>query len=126
MGWAFLLEMTVQSGSIVVFEPRKGAAGLHGASESWRRSPGNDVCGRRRSDSNMFLLTINCRMEHLLQGFTRFDASSGSLRAINVPPGQQWRHSMRLRDALLKGPLGFGAAPLGNMFRNIPDEEADA
>lgn len=33
---------------------------------------------------------------------------------------------MRLRDALLKGPLGFGAAPLGNMFRNIPDEEADA
>lgn len=31
---------------------------------------------------------------------------------------------MRLRDALLKGPLGFGAAPLGNMFRNIPDAEA--
>jgi D-threo-aldose 1-dehydrogenase len=25
---------------------------------------------------------------------------------------------------LLRGPLGFGAAPLGNMFRNIPDSEA--
>lgn len=31
---------------------------------------------------------------------------------------------MRMRDALLNGPLGFGAAPLGNMFRNIPDAEA--
>src|SRR5215468_8866567 len=33
---------------------------------------------------------------------------------------------MKVRDALLNGPLGFGAAPLGNMFRNIPDEEAAA
>jgi D-threo-aldose 1-dehydrogenase len=33
---------------------------------------------------------------------------------------------MRLRDALLNGPLGFGTAPLGNMFRNIPDAEAAA
>ncbi len=33
---------------------------------------------------------------------------------------------MKIRDALLNGPLGFGAAPLGNMFRNIPDEEAAA
>jgi D-threo-aldose 1-dehydrogenase len=33
---------------------------------------------------------------------------------------------MKIRDALLDGPLGFGAAPLGNMFRNIPDEEASA
>jgi D-threo-aldose 1-dehydrogenase len=33
---------------------------------------------------------------------------------------------MKIRDALLSGPLGFGAAPLGNMFRNIPDEEAAA
>ena len=31
---------------------------------------------------------------------------------------------MRVRKALLRGPLGFGAAPLGNMFRNIPDAEA--
>jgi D-threo-aldose 1-dehydrogenase len=31
---------------------------------------------------------------------------------------------MRVRQALLDGPLGFGAAPLGNMFRNIPDAEA--
>ena len=31
---------------------------------------------------------------------------------------------MRIRDALLGGPLGFGAAPLGNMFRDIPDDEA--
>ena len=33
---------------------------------------------------------------------------------------------MRVRKTLLKGPLGFGAAPLGNMFRNIPDAEASA
>lgn len=33
---------------------------------------------------------------------------------------------MSIRKALLAGPLGFGAAPLGNMFRNIPDEEAQA
>ena len=33
---------------------------------------------------------------------------------------------MRVRKTLLKGPLGFGAAPLGNMFRNISDAEASA
>jgi D-threo-aldose 1-dehydrogenase len=33
---------------------------------------------------------------------------------------------MRIRDRLLKGPLGFGAAPLGNMFHNIPGREAAA
>ena len=33
---------------------------------------------------------------------------------------------MQIRSALLNGPLGFGAAPLGNMFSNIPDEEAAA
>ena len=31
---------------------------------------------------------------------------------------------MGIRDQLRNGPLGFGAAPLGNMFRNIPEEEA--
>ena len=33
---------------------------------------------------------------------------------------------MRISDRLLNGPLGFGAAPLGNMFRNIPDKAAAA
>jgi D-threo-aldose 1-dehydrogenase len=33
---------------------------------------------------------------------------------------------MSIRDKLLSGPLGFGTAPLGNMFRNIPDDEAAA
>src|SRR5215468_9029884 len=33
---------------------------------------------------------------------------------------------MSVRENLLSGPLGFGAAPLGNMFRNIPDAEAEA
>lgn len=33
---------------------------------------------------------------------------------------------MKVRSALLNGPLGFGTAPLGNMFRDIPDEEAAA
>ena len=33
---------------------------------------------------------------------------------------------MGIREYLLNGPLGFGAAPLGNMFRNIPDDEAIA
>lgn len=31
---------------------------------------------------------------------------------------------MRIRDSLVAGPLGFGSAPLGNMYRNIPDDEA--
>src|SRR5262245_25723214 len=33
---------------------------------------------------------------------------------------------MSIRQYLSNGPLGFGTAPLGNMFRNIPDEEAAA
>jgi D-threo-aldose 1-dehydrogenase len=33
---------------------------------------------------------------------------------------------MSLKDKLPASPLGFGAAPLGNMFRNIPEEEAAA
>ena len=33
---------------------------------------------------------------------------------------------MGIRDQLRAGPLGFGAAPLGNMFRKIPEEEAAA
>jgi D-threo-aldose 1-dehydrogenase len=33
---------------------------------------------------------------------------------------------MSIRDELLSGPLGFGATPLGNMFREIPEEEAAA
>jgi D-threo-aldose 1-dehydrogenase len=33
---------------------------------------------------------------------------------------------MSIRDKLISGPLGFGSAPVGNMFRNIPEEEAAA
>ena len=33
---------------------------------------------------------------------------------------------MGIREYLLNGPLGFGTAPLGNMFRDIPDAEAEA
>jgi D-threo-aldose 1-dehydrogenase len=33
---------------------------------------------------------------------------------------------MGIREYLKNGPLGFGAAPLGNMFRDIPDAEAEA
>jgi D-threo-aldose 1-dehydrogenase len=33
---------------------------------------------------------------------------------------------MGIRDTLVNGPLGFGAAPLGNMFRELTDEEATA
>ena len=33
---------------------------------------------------------------------------------------------MSIRENLSNDPLGFGAAPLGNMFRNVPDEEAEA
>ncbi len=33
---------------------------------------------------------------------------------------------MGIRQFMKNGPLGFGAAPLGNMFRNIPDAEAAA
>ena len=36
-----------------------------------------------------------------------------------------WSEYMSIKDKLPAGTLlGFGAAPLGNMFRNIPDEEA--
>jgi hypothetical protein len=31
---------------------------------------------------------------------------------------------MGIRDILVNGTLGFGAAPLGNMFRDIPNQEA--
>src|SRR5215475_6646444 len=34
------------------------------------------------------------------------------------------RLHMRVREALLAGPLGFGTAPLGNMYRDIPEDEA--
>jgi D-threo-aldose 1-dehydrogenase len=33
---------------------------------------------------------------------------------------------MGARDLLVNGRLGFGTAPLGNMFRDIPDDEAEA
>src|SRR5271170_4416347 len=33
---------------------------------------------------------------------------------------------MSIRDKLISDPLGFGSAPLGNMFRNIPGAEAAA
>jgi D-threo-aldose 1-dehydrogenase len=33
---------------------------------------------------------------------------------------------MSIKQYLSKGPLGFGTAPLGNMFRNIPEDEAIA
>ena len=33
---------------------------------------------------------------------------------------------MKIRTALKNGPLGFGGAPLGNMFRDISEEEATA
>ena len=33
---------------------------------------------------------------------------------------------MSIRNTLLAGPMGFGTAPLGNMYRNIPEEEAEA
>ena len=33
---------------------------------------------------------------------------------------------MSIRDKLISGPLGFGTAPLGNMFRDIPNAEAAA
>src|SRR5262245_17697135 len=37
---------------------------------------------------------------------------------------QTLKDKMSVRNILLKGPLGYGGAPLGNMFRNIPEEEA--
>lgn len=33
---------------------------------------------------------------------------------------------MSIRSTLLAGPLGFGTAPLGNMYRSISEEEAEA
>jgi hypothetical protein len=36
------------------------------------------------------------------------------------------REIMRMRDKLLSSPLGIGSAPLGNLFRNIPEAVAAA
>jgi hypothetical protein len=33
---------------------------------------------------------------------------------------------MSIREYLLNGPIDFGGAPLGNMFRDIPNSEAEA
>jgi D-threo-aldose 1-dehydrogenase len=33
---------------------------------------------------------------------------------------------MSIGDKIISGPLCFGAAPLGNMFRSIPEEKAAA
>jgi len=43
-----------------------------------------------------------------------------------VRPTRKSEEIMSIREYLLNGPLGFGAAPLGNMFRDIPDSEAEA
>src|SRR6516162_8920422 len=47
-----------------------------------------------------------------------------------MSPGAPWqsfgRQDVGIRDRLRAGPLCFGVAPLGNMFRNIPEEEAAA
>src|SRR5262245_37359107 len=49
------------------------------------------------------------------------------MRALRSSTKRQHRGgSMYIREALLSGPLGFGAAPLGNMFRDIPEDEAVA
>ena len=34
--------------------------------------------------------------------------------------------SLGIKEYLVNGPVGFGSAALGNMFRNIPAEEAEA
>jgi D-threo-aldose 1-dehydrogenase len=46
--------------------------------------------------------------------------SARLVEATISPSGDE----MSVRNALLAGPLGYGGAPLGNMFRNIPEEEA--
>jgi D-threo-aldose 1-dehydrogenase len=52
-------------------------------------------------------------------GFNNDERDSTALR---LTPERE--SDMSIRSSLLNGPLGFGAAPLGNMFRNIPEEEA--
>ena len=36
------------------------------------------------------------------------------------------KDTIQIRNALLNGPLGFGGAPLGNMFCKISDDEGDS
>jgi D-threo-aldose 1-dehydrogenase len=69
---------------------------------------------------------VACNGGYTLPDFTNFNSPlerPGDTMRRSV---HRWRYAMKVRDALLNGPLGFGAAPLGNMFRNIPDEEAAA
>src|SRR5215813_7386788 len=55
------------------------------------------------------------------QGHVRLGSIRSTTRAEMQRGG-----TMKVRNTLLAGPIGFGAAPLGNMFRNIPDSEAEA
>src|SRR5882757_10505638 len=47
-------------------------------------------------------------------------------RSTRSSPDRKRVFQMGIKDILLNGPLGFGTAPLGNMFRDIPDHEAAA
>jgi D-threo-aldose 1-dehydrogenase len=52
------------------------------------------------------------------------DAPGSALPIGNANIIVHRRSHMRFREALLAGPLGFGTAPLGNMYRDIPEDEA--
>jgi D-threo-aldose 1-dehydrogenase len=51
--------------------------------------------------------------------------SEEHVRIENAQVPTLWWALLQIRNALLNGPLGFGGAPLGNMFHNISDEEGD-
>jgi len=53
--------------------------------------------------------------------FARGEQYSSGCR--NPTAAAKWSETMSLKE-ILPGRLGFGAAPLGNMFRDIPEDEA--
>src|SRR6516225_9477632 len=67
------------------------------------------------------MYTDHCVCGQVTYGFDTEPASSQTAAARIA-----LEDTMQVRNALLNGPLGFGAAPLGNMFRNISDEEGAA
>jgi D-threo-aldose 1-dehydrogenase len=69
---------------------------------------------RWRKEKIILNRPLSTRCSHVPFTRIRTDKTSGGEETVSI------------RDKLLSGPLGFGAAPLGNMFRNIPDDEAAA
>src|SRR5258708_6982250 len=73
------------------------------------------------------MMSPTCGSSTLCRSARRRRALSARRASPTVTPKTLRRSvQMGIRDILVNGPLGLGTAPLGNMFRDIPDDEAVA